>query len=107
MEWIKIFAHEEEARRRITPMQPQLLIINQVRISLTLYNEKFYAVQDACTHQRESLSKGKVNHSGEIICPLHHYRFALCDGRAVNAHAGDLRTYPIKINGDGFFIGIG
>jgi 3-phenylpropionate/trans-cinnamate dioxygenase ferredoxin subunit len=106
MEWIKIFNSEAEAKQRILPNAPQLLVLNGQRITLVLYNNTFFAVQDSCTHNGESLSKGKLNYLGEIICPWHGYRFELSSGRACDSDCADLRTYPIKIDGDGFFVGI-
>jgi nitrite reductase/ring-hydroxylating ferredoxin subunit len=106
MEWIKIFNSESEARERILADQPQLIILNGKRITLVLHNNTFYAVQDTCTHNGESLSKGKINYLGDIICPWHGYRFELSTGRACDSSCADLKTYPIRIEGDGFFVGI-
>jgi nitrite reductase/ring-hydroxylating ferredoxin subunit len=106
MEWIKIFATESEARLKIQADQPQLLILNGKRIALVLHDKEFYAVQDSCTHNGESLSKGKINYLGDIICPWHGYRFELATGRACDSSCADLKTYPIRIDGDGFFVGI-
>lgn len=106
MEWIKIFSGEEEAKRRISPGKPQLVVIHGKRICVVRYQEKFLAVQDACSHNGESLSKGHVNYLGEIICPWHNYRFDLKTGRACDSSSKDLTIYPIKVDGEGFFIGI-
>jgi len=106
MEWIKIFTGEEEAKKRIVPDVPQRLIVHGKHICLVLHAGQFLAVQDACTHNSESLSKGRVNYVGEIICPWHNYRFDLKTGRACDSSSADLMTYPIKVNAEGFFIGI-
>lgn len=106
MDWIKIFSNEQEARERILHDKPQLLVLNQKRICLVLHNEKFFAVQDSCSHNGESLSKGKINYLGDIICPWHGYRFELSTGRACDSDCRDLQTYPVKIDDNGFFIGI-
>jgi 3-phenylpropionate/trans-cinnamate dioxygenase ferredoxin subunit len=106
MEWIRVFSGEAEARQRILPGQPQLVILNGRRIALVLFAGTFYAVQDACTHNGESLSKGRVNHLGEIICPWHGYRFALLGGKACDSSCRDLTTYPVKADETGFYIGV-
>lgn len=106
MEWVKIFENEAEARSRITEHKPQLLIVKGQRICLALHDGEFFAVQDACTHNGESLSKGQVNYLGEIICPLHNYRFQLNTGRACDSSSNDLRTFGLKRDNFGFFIGI-
>lgn len=106
MEWIKIFSSEAQAKGTLAPDRPQLLIVHGQRICLVLHGETFHAVQDACTHNGESLSKGQVNYLGEIICPLHNYRFDLKNGRACDSSSRDLRTYPVRSDDSGFFIGI-
>lgn len=106
MEWLKLFSDEQEARLRIPQSKPQLVIANGKRICLVNYNNTFFAVQDSCTHSGESLSKGKVNHLGEVICPLHNYCFSLQSGHELSARSRDLTTYPIKIDDSGFFIGV-
>jgi nitrite reductase/ring-hydroxylating ferredoxin subunit len=106
MEWVKIFSNDAEARSRILPDKPQLLVIYGKRICLVLHDENFRAVQDACSHNGESLSKGQVNYLGEIVCPWHGYRFRLDSGQACDSSSPDLKTFPVKSDDSGFFIGI-
>ena len=106
MDWIKLFSTEAEAKEKISPDRPQLLILHGIRICLVLHHHKFYAVQDACTHNGISLSKGTINFIGEIICPLHNYQFDLQTGRECSSRSRDLKTFPVKIDESGFFVGI-
>jgi len=105
MEWIKVFSSGEEARRRLRENVPQLLIIEGKRLCLVMRNNSFHVVQDSCSHNGESLSKGTVNHLGEIICPWHGYRFSMQSGKACDSSSHDLTTYPIKADESGFYIG--
>jgi nitrite reductase/ring-hydroxylating ferredoxin subunit len=106
MQWVKLFSGKQEATQKLTSGKPQLLIVHGKRICLVLHNDSFYAVQDRCTHNSESLSKGSVNHLGEVICPWHNYRFELKSGKESSSRSADLVSYPVRINEDGFFIGI-
>jgi nitrite reductase/ring-hydroxylating ferredoxin subunit len=106
MEWVKVFSGETEARQKITADKPQLVVLYGTRICLVLHNNNFFAVQDACTHNGESLSKGQLNYLGEIVCPLHNYQFDLRNGRECSSRSKDLKTYPVKVDESGFFIGI-
>ena len=106
MDWIKVFSGADEARKRISTDKPQLLILHGKRVCLVLHNDTFFAVQDSCTHNGESLSKGHVNYLGEVICPLHNYQFNLQNGRECSSRSRDLVTYPVKIDESGFFVGI-
>ncbi len=106
MQWVKIFSNENEAKTRIHDGKPQLLVVGAIRIMLVSWKEKFYAVQDKCTHNGESLSKGHLNHLGEVICPWHNYCFNLQTGGEIQERSKDLKTYPIKVDETGFYIGI-
>jgi 3-phenylpropionate/trans-cinnamate dioxygenase ferredoxin subunit len=85
---------------------PLLVIVDRTRICLVLHQNNFFAVQDQCSHNSESLSRGKVNYRGEIVCPWHGYRFALNGGMACDSSCRDLVTYPVKTDDTGFFIGL-
>jgi nitrite reductase/ring-hydroxylating ferredoxin subunit len=106
MNWIKIFSSVDEANARIVLNQPQLLIVSGERICLVRSTNGYRAVQDACSHNGESLSKGHVNYLGEIICPWHNYCFEMTTGKEVQGRSAELKTYPVKIDATGFFIGI-
>jgi nitrite reductase/ring-hydroxylating ferredoxin subunit len=106
MQWVKIFSGEEEARQRLQINKPQLVIANGKRICLITRANTFYAVQDSCSHNGESLSKGHINYLGEVICPLHNYCFDPQTGREMQSRSADLKSYPIKIDDSGFFIGV-
>lgn len=106
MSWVKIFNTEAEAYQRIKPDTPQLVIIGSTRVCLVLHQGRFSAVQDACSHNGQSLSKGKVNFLGEIVCPLHGYRFDLNSGRACDSSSPDLVTYAVRIDETGFYLAV-
>ncbi len=105
MEWIQIFSSADQARLRVAENKPQLLIVHCKRICLILRDGKFYAIADACTHNGESLSKGVINHLGEIICPWHGNRFDIKTGRESAERSRDLETYLVKEDEGGFYIG--
>lgn len=105
MEWIKIADSGAQLRDKVHEGNPQLVIVRQTRICLANLQGTFYAVHDKCTHNGESLSKGKVNYIGEVVCPWHGYRFAMKTGQC-QGDAADLETFPIKEDESGVFIGL-
>lgn len=106
MEWLKVFDSEAEAKQRMSQKSLQLLILSGERVCLAYTQQTFYAVQDKCTHNGDSLSKGHLNHMGEVICPWHNYCFNLQTGSEAQDRSKDLKTYPIKVDETGFYIGI-
>lgn len=106
VQWVKIFSGRAEAQQQLQRDKPQLVIVDNLRICLVRHGDQFFAVQDACSHRGESLSGGHINYLGEVICPLHNHCFNLQTGREISSRSADLVTYPIKIDEDGFFIGV-
>jgi 3-phenylpropionate/trans-cinnamate dioxygenase ferredoxin subunit len=106
MEWFKIFPDSENARKVLVNDRPQLLLVDSRRICLVLRQGTILAIEDKCSHNGESLSKGKVNYLGEVVCPWHGYRFNLKTGRESDERSRDLVTYPIREDEEGVFLGM-
>lgn len=106
MKWVKIFADKTAALEKLTENKPQLLIIGEKRFCIVLSKNSLYATSDRCPHNGESLSKGKINFAGEIVCPWHGYQFSLQTGREWQERCADLITFPIREEPDGLYIGL-
>ena len=65
---------------------------------------QFYATDDICTHAYASLADGYVE-DGCVECPLHAGRFEIATGKAQGAPVFvDIKTYPVRIEGDEIFV---
>lgn len=104
--WVRIFTNEEDALRALPENQPRLVVVEGTRIALVRTGGGFYAVQDFCTHNKESLSRGSINYRNEIICPWHGYCFDVKTGRESQQRSADLQTYAVKANEEGLFINL-
>ena len=79
---------------------------NTYRILIALAEGNVYAVDDMCTHEDASLSKGSL-HADCVKCPLHGSRFRLATGEALDEPADEaLQTYEVKIEGDNILVGL-
>ena len=74
--------------------------ISGLDIAVWNHDSKYYATDAICTHAWVSLVEGYVE-EGCIECPLHGGRFDLATGKAQCAPVYvDIKTYPIRIDGD-------
>ena len=65
---------------------------------------QFYATDGLCTHQKVHLAGGFVM-DNLIECPKHNGRFDYTNGKAKGAPVCvDLKTYPVKVEGNEVFI---
>ena len=86
--------------------EPKAVQIGNDYIAIYRIDDAFYATDDICTHEFASLAEGFVD--GDCIeCPLHAGTFHIPTGKAMTAPVTeDLRTYPVKVEGDDIFINI-
>lgn len=87
-------------RGELVPGKMKRVDLDGRRLLLANVDGKFYAADDTCTHEDASLSTGFLK--GEIVkCPLHGSRFNLCTGQVLDDPADqNLRTYPVRLDGD-------
>jgi nitrite reductase/ring-hydroxylating ferredoxin subunit len=77
-------------------------------LDLAVYNidGQFYATHNVCTHAHALLSDGWLE--GDIIeCPLHGGRFEVKTGKgAAPPITCDVRTFPVRLDGDAIQVNI-
>lgn len=105
MEWIKIFSNLQEAIALLGENKANTLTISGRKLCVAVINGKILATSDRCSHNGESLGKGKINFVGEVICPWHGYRFDLKTGRC-RSEAPDLETFPVRVEESGIYISV-
>ncbi len=86
----------------------QMANLGESKICLVRVEDKVYAFEPFCPHRGAELRGGHINGAMEIVCPLHHYRFALQTGQlASGGSCGDLEMFPTKLTDSGLEIFLG
>ena len=80
--------------------------ITERSICLAQFEGKFFAFQALCPHAGAPLKEGYIDAKGNIVCPLHHYKFCLANGRNCTGQGYDMRAYPLEMRPDGLYIGL-
>jgi nitrite reductase/ring-hydroxylating ferredoxin subunit len=75
-------------------------------ICFARWQDGVYAFNDKCPHAGGLLSHGYVDAMGNIVCPLHRYKFSLTRGYNVTGEGYHLKTYPVRIDEDGVWVEI-
>ncbi|MFT4024259.1 MAG: Rieske 2Fe-2S domain-containing protein [Flavihumibacter sp.] len=73
-------------------------------ISVARVGEQLFAFADTCPHAGACLSDGWMDALGNIVCPLHRYKFDVKTGRNVSGEGYFLRHWPIEECEAGLFI---
>jgi nitrite reductase [NAD(P)H] small subunit len=61
---------------------------------------RIHAVQARCPHRDGPLADG-ITGTGQVICPLHSYKFDLGTGQPIGNECSALRTYQARLSEDG------
>ncbi|MBV8910736.1 MAG: Rieske 2Fe-2S domain-containing protein [Gammaproteobacteria bacterium] len=71
--------------------------VDGVAVVVVRCGDTFYAVEDRCTHDGESLGGAEVENC-QIVCPRHGSHFCLRSGEALTPPAYEpLRTYRVRV----------
>lgn len=58
-----------------------------------------------CPHAGGILADGYIDPLGNIVCPMHRYKFSLKNGRNISGEGYFLKTFPVECRQDGVFVG--
>jgi 3-phenylpropionate/trans-cinnamate dioxygenase ferredoxin subunit len=66
-------------------------------VAIARSENRFYAIEDVCTHDGEALTGGEIENC-QIICPRHGARFSLLTGEALTPPAYEaVRVFETKV----------
>lgn len=104
IEWIHIASSITELQ--LLPGSLTEIELKGKKICIALYENQLYACASKCPHASGRMAEGFVDATGNIVCPLHRYRFKLNNGFNSSGEGYYLKTYPIKITEEGVFVGM-
>jgi len=83
-----------------------VLDVNGKKICCTRYEGNLYAFAYKCPHASGVMADGFIDDSGNVVCPLHRYRFSVKNGYNSSGEGFFLKTYPLEKREDGVYIGL-
>ncbi len=91
-DWVRVATVSE-----LEPGTFRIVDVDDVMIAVFNIDGSFYAIEDVCTHDYETLTGGPVN-GCEITCPRHGARFNIKTGEALCAPAYEpVSTFPVRV----------
>jgi nitrite reductase/ring-hydroxylating ferredoxin subunit len=74
-------------------------------ICLAKHSNEYFAFVHKCPHASGYFVNGFIDATGNVVCPLHRYKFCLKNGRNVSGEGYYLKTWPVEVREDGVFVG--
>lgn len=103
-EWHKIAESEEEIE--VAENGIAVIEINGRKICLTKFQQQWFGFPFKCPHAGGLLANGYIDLIGNIVCPVHRYKFSLKSGRDTTGEGYYMKTYPVEIHADGLYVGL-
>ena len=75
------------------------------KICIGKYKDTYYAFAHKCPHASGFFINGYIDALGNVICPLHRYKFCMENGRNVTGEGYYLKHWPVEIREEGVFVG--
>ncbi|WP_207511060.1 Rieske (2Fe-2S) protein [Longitalea luteola] len=76
------------------------------KICITRFGNEWFAFAYKCPHASGIMSEGYVDAVGNVVCPVHRYKFSLKNGRNTNGGGYYLKTYPVEVREEALFVAI-
>ena len=102
--WHKIAGSPEELV--LNESQVAVVTVNNKKICLAAFGQQWFGFAYKCPHAGGIMAQGYIDAVGNIVCPVHRYKFSLQNGRNTSGEGFYLKTYPVEIRDNGLYIGI-
>jgi nitrite reductase/ring-hydroxylating ferredoxin subunit len=80
--------------------------VNGKKICITLFRDEWFAFAYKCPHASGIMAEGYVDAVGNVVCPVHRYKFNLKNGRNTSGEGYYLKTYPVEVREESIWVGM-
>lgn len=80
--------------------------VNGKKICIAKHQNEWYGFAFKCPHAGGIMADGYIDAAGNVVCPLHRYKFSIRNGRNTSGEGYYLKTYPVNSTEEGVFLGI-
>jgi nitrite reductase/ring-hydroxylating ferredoxin subunit len=74
------------------------------KITVARFEDQYFAFAHKCPHASGVMADGFIDATGQVVCPLHRYRFNIKNGRNTSGEGYYLKTYPLEQREDGLYV---
>ncbi len=76
------------------------------KICIGKYKADLFAFAAKCPHAGGFFNDGFIDALGNVVCPLHRYKFCMKNGRNVSGEGYHLKHWPVEIREGSVYVGI-
>ena len=79
---------------------------NGKKICIGQFKESLFAFAYKCPHAGGIIADGFIDALGNVVCPLHRYKYDMSNGRNVSGEGYYLKHWPVEFKEDGVYVGM-
>jgi 3-phenylpropionate/trans-cinnamate dioxygenase ferredoxin subunit len=102
--WIKVA--ESLAEVPFGSNQLAEVTADEKQICIGRFKEELFAFAAKCPHASGYFVNGFIDVLGNVVCPLHRYKFCMKNGRNVSGEGYYLKHWPVQVREDGVYVGM-
>jgi 3-phenylpropionate/trans-cinnamate dioxygenase ferredoxin subunit len=102
--WYKIAEHINEID--FTGNDIGVVKVNGKKICIGKFKEQAFAFAYKCPHAGGIMADGFIDALGNVVCPLHRYKYDLKNGRNITGEGYYLMHWPVEEREDGVYVGM-
>jgi 3-phenylpropionate/trans-cinnamate dioxygenase ferredoxin subunit len=102
--WVKVSESLEEVS--FGPNNLAEVMADDKQVCIGKYKEELFAFAAKCPHASGLLAEGFIDAVGNVVCPLHRYKFCMKNGRNVSGEGYYLKHWPVEVREEGVYVGL-
>ncbi|HVM87323.1 MAG TPA: Rieske 2Fe-2S domain-containing protein [Puia sp.] len=102
--WYKVA--DKDAEIALNPNGIGTLEIEGKKICVAKFRNEWFAFAYNCPHAGGLMNEGYLDDSGNVVCPIHAYKFNLKNGYCKFPEGSRIKTYKMENREDGLYLGI-
>ncbi|HSU27661.1 MAG TPA: Rieske 2Fe-2S domain-containing protein [Chitinophagaceae bacterium] len=80
--------------------------LDNKQICLAKHKDSYFAFAYKCPHAGGILADGHIDAIGNVVCPVHRYKYSIANGRNTSGEGYYMKTYPVEIREEGVYVGV-
>ena len=104
LSWYKIADHINELE--FGENNIAIAYFNDKKICIGRFKEQVFAFAYKCPHAGGIMADGFIDALGNVVCPLHRYKFDMRNGRNVSGEGYYLKNWPVEVREEAVFVGV-
>jgi 3-phenylpropionate/trans-cinnamate dioxygenase ferredoxin subunit len=104
LKWIKIAASESELSFKENNLVE--IVTDERTICLGRFEGKIFAFANKCPHASGLFVNSYIDAIGNVVCPIHRYKFCMQSGKNVTGEGYYLKNFPVELREDGVYVGL-